>query len=381
MINATTPRKTSMSAQDSPSKSSARRALGNLTPQAINSPSKHTYAFEPSDMMRSISPLKHMQTLSPQLFPEKENLLQTNALQAGRKRGIDEVEDAENVDAQSKTLGTRDFARTGAVRPITTEALHSLPANNLNEPGSPTVVNTPSPEPENKPEPSNSQQSFSEWLDLAQCASQPSAPPAAVNDTPSKVEMLRLRLGLGMYKVKTNQVGRRSSEIMSNWESASTKSTSLNASTDSMLTTTTTHQSIPDVTFSPASDDIVTHVRAALHPGNPIPKLSGGPVLLPTGFSSRKIYQSNIPSSPPTAVSPGQLASPMRTGPGSLNQKRPNRVLEDDEDSEDGGDVLTVHQRLQRQINPTFDPSEATNSAAKSGLAAKGLLELMNDRR
>lgn len=85
----------SMSRAESPSKGTPRRVLGELTPKALNTPSRRA---DPSDNARAHSPLKQMQTLSPQLFRDKENASSTAP--KSRKRSINEVDDAERIDAK-----------------------------------------------------------------------------------------------------------------------------------------------------------------------------------------------------------------------------------------------------------------------------------------
>lgn len=91
----------SVSHANSASKGTHRRVLGDLTPKALNTPSKRA---DPSDTTRAHSPLKQMQTLSPQLFGDKENL--TTSVSNARKRSINEVDDAECIDAKSRVRGS-----------------------------------------------------------------------------------------------------------------------------------------------------------------------------------------------------------------------------------------------------------------------------------
>ena len=79
---------TSISSQGTP-----RRVLGDLTPKALNTSSRRA---DPSEGTRAQSPLKQMQTLSPQLFGGKENAL--SGAPHGKKRSIHEVDDAERVE-------------------------------------------------------------------------------------------------------------------------------------------------------------------------------------------------------------------------------------------------------------------------------------------
>jgi hypothetical protein len=99
-----------MPAAHSPSKTTPRRVLGDLAPKALNTPSKQAYAPDPSEVMRAQSPLKHVTTLSPQLFGGKENPAGVGAYPHGRKRTIYEVDDAENVEDAKAVFGARDPA-------------------------------------------------------------------------------------------------------------------------------------------------------------------------------------------------------------------------------------------------------------------------------
>lgn len=231
-----------------------------------------------------------------------------------------------------------------------------------------------------------SQQSFSNFVDWKECETQPSDQPPAVEEKKrtTRADMLRLRLGFAGYKVKTNQVDKKGSEILSTWESSSmSELKSLNASTSATTTMTSSFESntIPSITLSPAQHE-VTHVKANLDPGRPIPKLSGGPVLLPTAYSSRMIHDYNMPSSPPDAtlpkcVSPEQVMSPTQP---TYRTPIPKRRREEDEGTADEEIELTVEERLQRQREKRFELGDLTSSVVK-GNAAKGLLELMAGRR
>ncbi|KAF2875446.1 hypothetical protein BDV95DRAFT_478288, partial [Massariosphaeria phaeospora] len=311
-----------MSPAHSPSKTSTRRVLGDLTPKAVNTPSKQTSRLESSDAMRAQSPLKQVATLSPQVFVDKENAASGSAFAKGRKRTIYEVEGIED-EAGAKTGFTgRSGPVLGPGIQITAGALqrHTEAAIIDFTPPSPTEVNTPSPEPESVPEPNNSQgtqasnPSFSGFVDWELCASQnsdqgqPQPPPPTSTPAPapepekkSKAELLRLRLGLGIYKVKTNQITKRGSDIISTYESTTSdplytsRTTATTSSAESSLSA-----SIPAPTLSPVRRvQNPRFVEANLDPFRPIGKLTPAPVLLPTTVSSRMIHDYHLPSSPP----------------------------------------------------------------------------------
>jgi hypothetical protein len=91
----------SVSHANSPSTGTPRRVLGELAPTALNTPSKRA---DPSDNTRAHSPLKQMQTLSPQLFGDKENA--PISAPKGRKRSIHEVDEVERIDAKVRAGGS-----------------------------------------------------------------------------------------------------------------------------------------------------------------------------------------------------------------------------------------------------------------------------------
>ena len=105
------------------SSQSPRRVLGDLAPKAINTPSKQNQALEAA---RAQSPLKQVQTLSPRILAGKENMTHAVTSKAGRKRSINEVDGAENVDRAGTTTIKREggFWRTGA--PLQAATLQKL---------------------------------------------------------------------------------------------------------------------------------------------------------------------------------------------------------------------------------------------------------------
>lgn len=76
----------------------SRRVLGDLTPRAMNTPSKFK-TLESSELTRAQSPLKQQQATAqvPRVFADKENVTSIDAFTHGRKRSIAEVDDAEKV--------------------------------------------------------------------------------------------------------------------------------------------------------------------------------------------------------------------------------------------------------------------------------------------
>jgi len=223
-----------------------------------------------------------------------------------------------------------------------------------------------------------SQFSFSNFVNTELLGSQPETteqeqPPVEEEEKKkkSKAELLRTRLRFGYYKVETNQVSKRGSEVISTWETSSSYSTV--ASTSMPITSSvesTTSHGVPDITLSPVHRDAQPiFVKANLDPFRPIGKLTPAPVLLPTAVSSRMNYDYHLPSSPPQAISPEQLMSPVRQK-ANYRTPVPKRIRTDEEPGED-----TVPNRLQSR----FQEGDLTSSAVK-GNAANGLLQLSHGR-
>lgn len=259
----------------------------------------------------------------------------------------------------------------------------------LADPGSPTERATPTPsppspslEPQSQPFP-DSQKSFSEFLDYGLCASQqsehgvsvpaPKSLPKAAPKTPtsapapkSRAQLLRTRLTFAKYKVRTNQVSKPATEVLSDYELSSSpdalrtsgSSTHTIAATTSAEYLSTPAQRVPNITISSPSRHPV-FVKANLDPFRPIGTLGAAPVHFAppthsTGVESRTVDGYEVRSSPPVqSVSPAALTSPLRG-----------------EESK--------HERLQRLKEQQWRESSGQGNA---GNAAKGLLELMSGRR
>jgi hypothetical protein len=411
-----------MTTHYSPFKTSTRRVLGDMTPNSLNSPSQQTKNAEPSEGVRARSPLKKATSHIPSVFADKENLDAPAVYSQGRKRGIEEVDEAEDMDHAKMLARGRDEPMPSTETRLTTAAIQrhtvrcsqfhaylsnsQLQENNpygLADPGSPTECATPSPSPEPMPASQNSNQSFSELLNYELCASQKSefaltgepvpraaaftSAPALV-ETKSRAERLRTRLRFGIYKVKTNQATRSGDDIISTYEAtASHSSNALDASTSTALTSSAESigpQLVPNITISSPRREPV-FVTANLDPFRPIGKLGMPPVqfaLPPDGskISSRTVHAYNLSSSPldtvlPQSVSPHQLTSPVKQRPA---MPRTRLGEHDDVDIEQGAD--TAHRRLQQLKEQRYRQSDLTSSTVK-GSAAEGLLELMTSRR
>ncbi|KAF9690896.1 hypothetical protein EKO04_011127 [Ascochyta lentis] len=351
----------------------SRRVLGDLTPRAMNTPSK-TKSADSSELTRAQSPLKqvHATPHAPRVLAGKGNMTSVDAFPHGRKRSIAEVDDAEKVPtAKMVALPPPD-----AIAQLTAAAVQRHTSNNpvgLADPGSPTERATPTPSPPSPPlEPTqDSQKSFSEFLDYGLCASQQSehgvaiavpkpTPKTTAPKTPSsapapksRAQLLRTRLHFAKYKVRTNQVAKRTSDVLSDYE--------LSSSPDA-LRTSAEHRAtarVPNITVSsPARNPVF--VRANLDPFRPIgalghPPVSFAPPTHSTGVESRTVEGYQVGSSPPVqSVSSAVLESPLN-GPASK------------------------HERLQRLKEQQWRESSA--GAGTAGSAAKGLLELMSGRR
>jgi hypothetical protein len=111
-MNANTPRKTNMSSLNTPSKTTPRRVLGDIGPNAINTSLTHGTAPHPSEATRAQSPLKQIPALPPQLFLGKENAVREAAYPQGKKRSIHEVDGVEMAESVKAMFGAREPAQS-----------------------------------------------------------------------------------------------------------------------------------------------------------------------------------------------------------------------------------------------------------------------------
>jgi hypothetical protein len=113
-----------MATQHSRPGTPSRRVLGDLTPKAMNTPSKPKH-HESSELTRAQSPLKQLQATAqtPRVFADKENVTSTDAFPHGRKRSIVEVDDAEKVPTAKMVAFERDAPRQDAIAQLTTAAV------------------------------------------------------------------------------------------------------------------------------------------------------------------------------------------------------------------------------------------------------------------
>ncbi|KZM20022.1 uncharacterized protein EKO05_0003352 [Ascochyta rabiei] len=370
----------------------SRRVLGDLTPRAMNTPSKPR-SVDSSELSRAQSPLKqvHATAHAPQVLADKENTPSADAFPHGRKRSIAEVDDAEKVPtAKMVALPQPDAIAQLTAAAVQRHTVHAptrtrlpstksstLQSNNpvgLADPGSPTERATPTPSPPSPPlEPiQDSQKSFSEFLDYGLCASQQSehgiavpkptpkpAPPQTPSSAPapkSRAQLLRTRLNFAKYKVRTNQVAKRTSDVLSEYELSSSPD-ALRTSAEHLAATPSAR--VPNITVSsPARHPVF--VRANLDPFRPIgalghPPVSFAPPTHSAGVESRTVEGYDVRSSPPVqSVSPAALESPLHG-------------------------QASKHERLQRLKEQQW--RETSAGAGTAGSAAKGLLELMSGRR
>lgn len=169
---------------------------------------------------------------------------------------------------------------------------------------SPTEPNTPSDSGEDTQGSSVERKSFSSLINYDPSSQQlPSnsyqlPPSSLVCKTVSKAEMLRLRLRVAMYKVRTNQIHTPFSE--------------LKVEGDEERQVEERHKAT-----SEAVEEAVASLRREAQARMPtdiptVPKLQPGPVLKPTAYSSRNVYADGELSSSTPGVSPTKsVATPM----------------------------------------------------------------------
>lgn len=167
-------------------------------------------------------------------------------------------------------------------------------------PPSPTEVNTPSESGEDSQGSSAERGSFSSLINY-----DPSSQPAPISQqtaeqasssfvfkTVSHAEMLRLRLRVAMYKIRTNQVDVPFANLrVEGQENHASGDEGVEEAVASLRQEA--RERMPQVV-------------------EPVPKLLPGPVLLPTAYSSRLIYEDPPPRSPPVE-SPARSSQQART--------------------------------------------------------------------
>ncbi|KAK5165723.1 uncharacterized protein LTR77_008646 [Saxophila tyrrhenica] len=152
---------------------------------------------------------------------------------------------------------------------------------------SPTEPNTPSEEDDSTQHSSEGRKSFSSLINYDP-SSQTST---SIFKTISNAEMLKLRLRVAMYKVRTNQVETPFLDLHVEERSRASPLDPNAAAREAVEQLRQEAQAI-------AARD---RERAA------VPRLLPAPVLRPTAYSSRMIYDTQLPSSPPISTSSNGL--------------------------------------------------------------------------
>jgi hypothetical protein len=119
----------------------SRRALGDLTPRAINSPSTQTRNVESSEAIQARSPLKKVTSHIPSVFVDKENIRAADASLQGKKRGIDEVEDVESAGNAKMLARGRDETLWDSGMRLTTAAMQRHTVHFISAPTCLAVTN------------------------------------------------------------------------------------------------------------------------------------------------------------------------------------------------------------------------------------------------
>ncbi|KAK6388770.1 hypothetical protein LTR65_007249 [Meristemomyces frigidus] len=311
-----------------------RRVLGDVSPNVkMSSPAVGMLKNKPM----TGSPLKRSFTA---MVEDGAGLTYLKRRRLSGEEAVSQVDGA--VEQQSHSVFRGSGSGAGAEEEVTSfrplqgaslDETDQLATPIVQEP-SPTEPNTPSDNGEETQNGSAERRSFSSLINY-----EPSSQTSnLVIGSTSRAEMLKLRLRVAMYKVRTNQV---------NVPFASLK--------------------IEGQTSPKQASQAVEEAVAALRreaqqtmPLNdhPFPKLLAAPVLRPTSYSSRMIYEPLLPSSPPAPRSPERQQSLSRQ---IATPAREVRQLSSPPDSAD---------RLAKR-----EETELTSSVVK-GRVAEGLLGL-----
>ncbi|KAK3674631.1 hypothetical protein LTR78_005353 [Recurvomyces mirabilis] len=235
--------------------------------------------------------------------------------------------------------GSAETGEATRFRPVEEAAFQKVDLDTADVPViqelSPTEPNTPSDDGEVGQHSSGDRKSFSSLINY-----DPSSQTSHLTMRPtSKSEMLKLRLRVAIYKVRTNQI-------------------------DIPFHQLKVESSLKEVrASSKAVEEAVAELRREAQArmpsqGLPVPKLLPAPVLLPTACSSRMIYGPALPSSPPDLLPTDRLRSA------------------DDELSGCDHRYYRDHPRSpERRLHQ--DEAELTSSVVK-GRVAEGLIGLRN---
>jgi hypothetical protein len=200
---------------------------------------------------------------------------------------------------------------------------------------SPTEPNTPSDEGNSTQDSSAERKSFSSLINYDPSSQTSNLMLSSI----SYAELLKLRLRVAMYKVRTNQVD--------------IPFTDLRVPEHAKVSKSPTAQAVEEAVAQLRREAMEVNARQS----TTIPKLLPAPVLKPTAYSSRMVYETNIPSSPPVSLSPDKLRS------------APTNVFTPQKDFAQYGTPRRSVERLR------MPPEELTSSAVK-GRVAEGLLGL-----
>ncbi|KAK4634078.1 hypothetical protein CLAFUW4_00822 [Fulvia fulva] len=241
----------------------SRRALGEVSPNVRQQPSSATML---NSKPLTGSPLKRSFTAAMEGGQGFQYLKR-------RKLSIDSP--LSQVHTAAAPVITQPLPQWSPALPLQE---NPLPEIQHISPSEPTRPNTPNDSPEEEDGPgSNERRSFSSLINYdpsSQTApsSQQPAQSATTVKGPSYAELLRLRLRVAMYKVRTNQ-------------------------TDIPFDDLRVEQSPPP---PPHAFALVPSEQ------QPCAQLLPAPLLRPTAYSNRMLY--NMPSSPPSAFSPAKLS-------------------------------------------------------------------------
>ena len=212
---------------------------------------------------------------------------------------------------------------------------------------SPTEPNTPSDNDDSTEDSSAERKSFSSLINY-----DPSSQTTSnlVFKFVSNAEMLKLRLRVALYKVRTNQIDVPFAELLVE---------------DRQWKARQTHDAIEEVVAALRQEA----QQVSKHELNSsVPRLLPAPVLKPTAYSSRMIYATDLPSSPPVTGSPEKPAgSSERLHMAPVGMSTPQRLAR----------MLSSPPTSPQRSRGAPTEQELTSSVVK-GRVAEGLLGLRN---
>ncbi|KAI9862766.1 MAG: hypothetical protein M1813_004262 [Trichoglossum hirsutum] len=333
-----------------PSKS-VRRVLQDVAVNVSGTPSKLCTSSPNKSTNRAVFPTE-----------ERENEGRLRGPFAGRKRTIDEVDGA---------VSRADIARPAMDERVSTPSHHLLICDeNTNARDdnisvtseATTVVETRESPPESqKPSamevqtPSTSNQQCT--LDLLAAPRLHISTPASRATTKKNAEMLRLRLKLAMYKVRTNQIHVPMSEL----RFPPCKSANSPQKPD-YLATSSAPKTLPLQQTRP----------------RPNAKLLPAPILIPTSYSARRVIEPYVPSSPPCSALNSDMDTPDLEGESEEDFASP--VATNDRELLHPPVQLSSPPSSEKGIANTgriYDAEGGLTGSVAKGRAANGLLELM----